>query len=102
MKITTQIFDEVKRYKLWHSDYRTISTFGISKKTLVQIKSSKDFGAYTEQNLAQHPPIQYSLADSVSDLHDIVFNNHDNKYIKPMTARKACQELKLHFIKEKK
>lgn len=99
-KITEQQFKHIKGGFIWRTAGQLAAKHDISYKTAVQIKASKDYDMYREQVKAQHPEIKYSLADNVTDLHNIVFNKHDNKYLPPETARKAVQELKLHFLKE--
>lgn len=99
-KITQDIFTDVKKHKRWHSDSQTMRAFGISDKTLVQIKACRDFETYTAMNKSQHPGTGYSLADNVINLHRIVFDTHDGEYLEPRVARKALEQLKRHFIQE--
>jgi hypothetical protein len=67
--------------------------YEVSLKTVYQIRGSKDFGEYTQQNKAQHPDTKFSLAESVLELHDMTFNRHDNKYLSPKSAKQAIGEL---------
>lgn len=82
------------------SVHRVAAKNDVSLKTVLQVRGSRNFKEYTQQNKAQHPPVEYSLGENVINLHDIVFNKHDSKYIAPKVARKALEELKLHFIQE--
>lgn len=100
-KVTEPLFLQVKGglFNKFAKPYRLAAKYDLSLKTIYQIRGSRTFAEYTQQNKAQHPEVQYSLAENVLNLHMIVFNKHDNKYIAPPTARKACEELKRHFIK---
>lgn len=100
-RIDEHTFKKVKGGIFWKLTPQQAATkYEISEKTVFQIRGSHDYRQYKEQVKAQHPEVQYSLADSVHQLHDIVFNKHDNKYIPKQTARQAAQSLKLHFLKE--
>lgn len=66
--------------------------YGLSLKTVLQIRGSKNFDQYTEQNKAQHPPVAFSLGDEVLYLHRQVFRKN-NDYIAPRTAKQAIKEL---------
>lgn len=102
MKITQQKFKDVKKTLFWHTVNQTAAKHDISYKTTAQIKVSKTFEDYTLLNKSQHPEPQYSLADRVNQIHNLVFNQHDNKYLPPRTAREAARELEIKFLKEKK
>lgn len=100
-KIDEHTFKKVKGGIFWKLTPQQAATkYEISEKTVFQIRGSHDYKQYKEQVKAQHPEIQYSLADNVLHLHEIIFNKRDNKYIQPQTARRAIEELKLHYIKE--
>ena len=99
-KLSEDTFRKAKGSFIWRTTNQVAAKYDISYKTAAQIKVSRNFEDYTLLNKSQHPELQYSLKDNVLDLHKIVFNKHDNKYIAPETARSAIQELKLHFIKE--
>ncbi len=102
-RIDEHTFKKVKGGIFWKlTPHQAAAKYDISVKTVLQIRGSHDYKQYKEQVKAQHPEVQYSLAESVHQLHDIVFNKHDNKYIPKPTARKAAQSLKLHFLKEKR
>lgn len=100
-KIDEHTFKKVKG-SIWKMNvYQAAAKYDISPKTVLQIRGSHNFAQYREQCVAQHPEIQYSLADNVLELHKIVFRQ-DNTYIPPPTARRAIEQLKVKFIKEKK
>lgn len=100
-RITEQDFKKIKGGIFWKlTASQAAAKYDVSLKTVLQVRGSSNYQQYKEQCKAQHPEVQYSLADNVKDLHSIVFNKHDNKYLPPETARKAVQELKLHFLAE--
>lgn len=99
-RLTEQTFKKIKGSFIWRTTNQVAAKYDISFKTAAQIKVSKTFEDYTLLNKSQHPEVKYSLADNVINLHSIIFNKHDNTYIEPPTARKAVQELKLHFLAE--
>ena len=79
-RIDEHTFKKVKGGIFWKLTPQQAATkYDISEKTVLQIRGSHDYKQYKEQVKAQHPEVQYSLADSVHQLHDIVFNKHDNK-----------------------
>lgn len=100
-KITAADFKRIKSGFIWRTAGQLAAKHDISYKTAVQIKASKDYDMYREQVKAQHPEPQYSLADQVKYIHNLVFNKHDNKYIEPPTGRQAARELEIHFLGNK-
>jgi len=64
-----------------------------SVKTITQIKHSKTYADYSEQNKAQHPEIQYSLAEQVFKMHHNIWVRPDTAYIKPQSAKQAATEI---------
>jgi hypothetical protein len=101
MRITEQTFKIIKGSFLWRTTGQVAAKHDISYKTAAQIKVSRNFEDYTLLNKAQHPEPQYSLADRVKQIHNLVFNQHDNKYLPPQTAREAARELEVHFLNNK-
>lgn len=100
-RIDETAFNKVKGSFLWQTTSQVAAKFDISYKTAAQIKVSRNFEDYTLLNKSQHPEPQYSLADRVKQIHNLVFNQHDNKYLPPQTARDAARELELHFLSKK-
>lgn len=100
-KIDEHTFKKIKGSIFWKMNvYQAAAKYDLSAKTVLQIRGSKSWSEYRQQNLAQHPEIQYSLADNVLHLHKIILDARDNKYLPPSTARRAVEQLKLKFIKE--
>ena len=97
-KITKEYFDDVKHTIKWSTAKRAAKIHGISLKTALQIKGSKDYQEYRDQCKAQHPDTKFSLAEQVFETHKIVFDKGDNKYIAPLTARTAILELQIKLI----
>lgn len=93
-RVDEQLFNQVKsglRNK-WTSAEKVARRNELSVKTVLQIRGSKDFAQYTENNKAQHPDIKFSLRDHVLELHRLAFRQ-DNTYIPPTTAKTAVIEL---------
>lgn len=96
-------FKKVKGNIFWKlTPGQAAAKYDLSLGTVLKIRGSHDYGQFKELVKATHPEIQYSLKDNVLELHKIVFDKKDNKYIAPATARKAILELQLKFIKENK
>lgn len=96
MKVVTKDeFKQIKRKLITNRGYsgekRVAKRYNRSIKTIIQIKNSKTFENYTEQNKAQHQPVKDSLAERVLALHEILFTSPD--YIKPRTASNALDDL---------
>jgi hypothetical protein len=91
-KITEEYFDEVKRSIRWTTSNRAARKHGISLKTVLQIRNSKNYQEYREQVKAQHPYPQFSLAEEVLTLHKLVFDKGE-EYHKPMSAKTAIGQL---------
>lgn len=90
-------FRMIKKELHWYTPPVAVAVKNhVGLKTVLQVKGSKDFEEYQAQTRAQHPPVKYSLADDVLDLHRITFDRHDNKYLPPLTARKAMAQLLDH------
>lgn len=102
VRITEQLFDDIKYDMRYRRLSKIMSVHNIGYKTAIQIDASKDFATYTAQNKAQHPVTLYSLADNVIELHNIIFNQHDNTYIVPKTAKQAIKEIQQHHIKQRR
>lgn len=65
-KITPEYFREVKQSIRWNWSMKKVaSKHGISLKTVLQIKGSKDYADYQAQNKAQHPEIKYSAQEDL-------------------------------------
>lgn len=92
-KITPDIYRDIKHYVKWHTTKRTATKYGISVKTALQVRGSNSYLQYRENVKAQHPPTKYSLADDVLTLHRLTFDKNDNRYITPLSAKSAIQEL---------
>lgn len=92
-KLTPQYFEDTKRIMRWTTNKRTANKTGLSLKTVLQIRGSKTYKEHQEQNKAQHPDVQFSLGEHVLNLHKLVFDKGDNKYIAPPTARLAIVQL---------
>ena len=99
-KITEQYFKEVKRTLRWTTCRRTAHKHGISLKTVLQIKGSKDYAEYKAQCKAQHPKIKFSLRDEVLATHRLVFEEDGKPYINPGTAQNAINALRYKFSKK--
>ena len=84
-------FAQAKRWLMSYSVETTAKKLNRSIKTVVQIKNSKTFDDYQDQNLAQHPPTKFSLRDNVLELHRLLFD-HD-MYAAPSSAERAITEL---------
>lgn len=96
-------FKKVKGNIFWRlTPSQAAAQHDISLKTVLQIRGSKDYTQYRQQCKAQHPETEYSLGENVLLLHKLVFDERDNKYIPPPSARKAVEQLKLKFIKNEK
>lgn len=101
-RITQELHHKAKSYLLWHTTKQTARKFGISQKTVLQVRGSRTFEEYTENNKAQHPDTGHSLRDDLLEIHNLLFNKHDNKYIAPPTGVKAAMEIKLMLLKERR
>lgn len=93
-RVTEELFTQVKKplYNRLTRPRVLANKFELSLKTILQIRGSKNFEEYCQQNRAQHPPVTFSLADEVLHLHKLTFRQ-DNDYIAPLTARQAILEL---------
>ena len=93
-KLTEVDFKKIKRSRwITPSPKEAAKKFGVSLKTVLQVRGSKNYQQYQEQNKAQHPPVKYSIADNVKDLHAKVFGGQDD-YRTPTSARRALEQLK--------
>ncbi len=92
-KLTPEFFDDVKRFVRWHTTKRTATKFGISEKTALQVRGSNTYMQYRENVKAQHPEVVYSLRERVLELHSIMFDKKDGKYIQPQVARVAIEQI---------
>ena len=93
-RVDEQLFNQVKsglRNK-WTSAEKVARRNELSAKTILQIRGSKNYEEYQQQNKAQHPEVKFSLKDHVLELHRLAFRQ-DNTYIPPKTARLAITEL---------
>lgn len=93
-RVDEQLFNQVKsglRNK-WTSAEKVARRNELSVKTILQIRGSKNYEEYQQQNKAQHPDVQFSLRDHVLELHRLAFRQ-DNTYIPPTTAKTAVIEL---------
>lgn len=70
--------------------------------TIINIKGSKNYEEYKKLVESEHQPVKYSLMQKVLDLHKIMFDNGDNKYIAPTTAKMAIAKLleAAEYVKE--
>lgn len=90
-KLTEEYFNETKAYLRWHTNHRTAKRTGLSLKTVLQIRGSRNYIEYQQQNKAQHPFTKYSIADDVMELHKELF--HSEEYKKP----RNCQIALIHI-----
>ena len=96
-RVTSDTFKIIKRALIFNiRPWLVARKHGVSLKTVLQIRGSKDFDEYTAQNKAQHPPIKYSLADSIFELHRSIFK--EDPAVK--SARVALENIE-SYIKEK-
>ena len=87
-------FAQAKRWLMSYSIESTAKKLGRSIKTIVQIKNSKTFDDYQDQNKAQHCKVNFSLRDEILDLHRGLFTPEDGVYIQPSAARTAIAQIK--------
>lgn len=64
-KITPEYFDVTKRILRWNTNRRTARKTGLSLKTVLQIRGSKNYTEYMEQCKAQHPETKYSAREDL-------------------------------------
>lgn len=64
-KITPEYFTVTKRILRWNTNKRTARKTGLSLKTVLQIRGSKNYGEYMEQCRAQHPEVKYSAREDL-------------------------------------
>lgn len=92
-KIDYDEYRTTKRSLRFHRVATVANKRGLSIKTVLQIRGSKTFEEYQQQNKAQHPEIKYSLAEDVLYVHKLMFDKDDNKYRQPVTAQKAIKAI---------
>ena len=107
-KLTEEYYNEVKRslnskWRWTRFTNRHINDVaykhGISFKTTVQVKNSATYEDYRAQVLAQHPDTKgETIRDIVLDIHNQVFNQKDNKYVVPRSAKTAAVQIR-HKLK---
>ena len=101
-KLTEQYFNEVKQALKWYkgkSVNRIAYKQGISVKTVLQVKGSRNYQEYQDQNKAQHPPLEFSLRENVLKVHRLIFDKED--YAKPTSARMAIGQIE-YAVRENK
>lgn len=64
-KVTPEYFADTKRIMRWTTNRRTARKTGLSLKTVLQIRGSKNYREYQEQTKAQHPSIKYSAREDL-------------------------------------
>ena len=102
-RITPDLFKSIKIYSQWNTSKRCARKHSVSLKTILQIRGSRNFEQYTENNKAQHPPYKiHSLRDDLLDIHSLIFNKHDNRYLTPLTGKKAAMDIKLKLMEERR
>lgn len=103
-RVTKHEFAQIKRWLIiYHAlggVQRVARRANRSVKTIVQIKNSKTFADYSEQCKAQHPPINYSLAEDVFAVHRYLYASASGEYIRPLTARIAINDIKQRLIED--
>lgn len=95
--VTKEEFAAIKRqlivFRTLGGQQRVARKARRSPKTIVQIKYSKTFADYQEQNKAQHPPeIVFSLAENIKMLHRLTFAVPGEAYVEK-SARLCILEL---------
>lgn len=98
-KITPEYFTLVKRSIRWNWSMKKVAAkHGISLSTALNIKGCKTYAEYMELVKSEHQPTVYSMRDAAIDLHKLVFDKNNNKYVPPKTGQQAMNEL-LYRIK---
>jgi len=100
--ITPELHKRVKRHLLWQTASQTANKFYLSKKTVIQIRGTRTFEEYAESNKAQHPGTGHSLKEDILELHKLMFDKHDNKYLAPLTATKAALVMKVKLLEDRR
>ena len=59
-KLTEEYFNDIKRTLRWTTNKRAAYKHGVSLKTALQVRGSKNYKEYQEQKNAQHPETKYS------------------------------------------
>lgn len=93
MRVTKEEFAILKKQLRFRSAKYVAKKSGRHLSTVINIKGSKNYIEYRELVKSEHQEIAFSLKDSVLELHRIMFDNRDNKYIAPTTAKMAVAKL---------
>ena len=64
-KITEEYFYDLKKTMRWTTNRRAANKHGVSLKTVLQVRGSKNYEEYTQQMKAQHPPTKYSAREDL-------------------------------------
>lgn len=98
-RITPEYFREVKQSIRWNWSMKKVAhKHGISLSTVLNIKGCKNYLEYRELVKSEHNEIKFSIREAVLDLHKLVFDKGDNKYLAPKTGQEAINVL-LYRIK---
>lgn len=98
-KIKPEYFVEVKRSIRWNWNMKKVAEkHGISLSTVLNIKGCRNYAEYMELVKSEHQPVVYSMREASLDLHKLIFDKKDNKYIAPKTGQQAMNEM-LYRIK---
>ena len=93
-RIDQDTFRQVKRMTRLHRTSTIVRRTGLHNSTVLNIRGCKNYGEYREMVQAEHPPVKYSLADDVLEIHRRLFEKPTVAYIPPKTAQQAMQEIK--------
>lgn len=85
-------------FSKFSSPHRVAAKNDVSLKTVLQVRGSRNFKEYTQQNKAQHLPVKNSLRDEILGLHRGLFSEGDGKYFPPSSAMRAIGEIKAKVL----
>ena len=69
-RVTKELFLQLKRELESTSVQMIAFGNGLSEKTVLQVKGSKNFADYQAQVKAQHPPVKNSMRDTVAEINE--------------------------------
>ena len=98
MKINAETFKQIKRLTRLHRTQTVARKTGLHPSTVINIRGCRNYVEYRELVRAEHPPLKYSLAADVLEIHRRVFEQPTIPYIPPKSAKLAMLELKKEIL----
>lgn len=91
-KVDQHTFKQVKVWLRLRPAKAVARKFDLHESTVLNIRGCRNFDEYREQVKAEHPPIKYSLAEDVYEIHRMLSDQPD--YVRPRNAQIAMLDVK--------